>query len=194
MKDPVQTAQLIWRAQAGDREAGDSLIKLYENLLLTIVRSKVSHPDDVPDVYQEVCIAIWKNIGSFNQYGDGSPEAWVMSLEAWVMQIARHKCVDHSRSKENREVPHSDGAIAQVMDETSLAKFNMGETEYHSTVTRIELDEVIEQLPLIYREVVELFHREGKSISEIASEKNLPKGTVKRRLHEARKKLCEYFD
>ena len=61
-------------------------------------------------------------------------------------------------------------AITPLMDEISLAKFNMAGIEYHSTVTRIELAEAIEQLPPIYREVVELFYRQENSISEIATE------------------------
>ena len=66
-------------------------------------------------------------------------------------------------------------------------------TEIDSDARRQEVREAVANLPPIYREVVELHYLESLPVSEIAEEKNLPQGTVKRRLHEARNRLRGHF-
>ena len=66
-------------------------------------------------------------------------------------------------------------------------------TEIDLDALRQEVREAIANLPPIYREVVELHHLQSWSIREIAAEKNLKTGTVKRRLHDARNRLRRHF-
>ena len=151
---------------------------------MKIIRARVGERNDVPDVYQEVCIAIWQGISSLKNRS--SSLDWDSSVKAWMTQVARNKCADYWRSKQRRDVPHCDEEMKQFGDEISLAEFNLGELY-------MEADEAIAELSPIYREVVELHYKQRWSIAEIALEKNLPDGTVKWRLHEARKQLREYF-
>ena len=53
--------------------------------------------------------------------------------------------------------------------------------------------DAIAELSPIYGEAVELHYLYGWKIDEIAAAENLPEGTIKWRLHEARKKLRASF-
>jgi RNA polymerase sigma-70 factor (ECF subfamily) len=54
-----------------------------------------------------------------------------------------------------------------------------------------KVEQALAQLPPIDREIIILFHREEKSYQEISEILNLPKTTIKTRLHRARLKLRE---
>ena len=180
--DRISIEVLIHRIKEGDQRAFESLINRYDNQILKIIRSEIRNSNDVPDVYQEVRIAIWKGIGSVTRFGLLD---WGDSVKAWVKKVARNKCADLRRSKQSREVPHSEAEVAQFLFGRSRDKFEQEELA-------AKLDDAIAELPLIYREVVELY-RDGWKIDEIAATKKLPVGTVKWRLHEVWKKLRASF-
>jgi RNA polymerase sigma-70 factor (ECF subfamily) len=49
----------------------------------------------------------------------------------------------------------------------------------------------VSRLPPAGREAVELYYLEGRSIPQVARDLRLPPGTVKRRLHDARRRLAD---
>ena len=57
----------------------------------------------------------------------------------------------------------------------------------HSTVAR--LGAALRALPLLEREALSLFHLEGLSLRQVAEVTAVPEGTVKSRLHRARRLL-----
>ena len=56
------------------------------------------------------------------------------------------------------------------------------------------MQRTLEQLAKIDHEVIRLFHIEEKAIKDIAVELGVPEGTVKRRLHVARKRFREKIE
>lgn len=158
--DRISIEVLIHRIKEGDQRAFESLINRYDNQILKIIRSEIRNSNDVPDVYQEVRIAIWKGIGSVTRSGLLD---WGDSVKAWVKKVARNKCADHGRSKQSREVPHSEAEVAQFL-------FGRSRDQFKQEELCAKLDDAIAELPPIYREVVELY-RDGWKIDEIAATK-----------------------
>lgn len=167
---------LVKQIQMGDQEALGVLFARYEVVFTSIVK-EIGNMADAPDVLQEIHLAIWKSIGSFEEG---------RSLKAWVARIARNKCVDYRRSTQRQLTPFPDEALLAVVDALNL-------TEIDLDVLRQEVGEMVANLPPIYREMVELHYGESLPIREIAEEKNLKTGTVKRRLHEARNLIRRHF-
>ena len=108
--------------------------------------------------------------------------------------IARKKCADYRRSAQRRLTPIRDEALAPLVDALNLTEVNLDAlTEIELDALRQEVREAVADLSPIYREVTELHYFKPWSIREIAEEKNLPEGTVKRRLYEARNQLRRCF-
>jgi len=59
---------------------------------------------------------------------------------------------------------------------------------------REEVSHLLASLPAIEREVLTRFHREGRSVREIAAELGSPEGTIKSHLHRARRRLAARGD
>ena len=168
---------LVKRIQTGDEEALTTLFVRYESVFASIISREIGNTADAPDVLQEIHLAIWKSIGSFEEG---------RSLKAWMSGIAHKKCADYRRSTHRRLTPFPDEALAPLVDALGL-------TEIDLDARRQEVREAVANLPPLYREVVELHYFESWSIREIAEEKNLPQGTVKRRLHDARNLIRRHF-
>ena len=56
---------LIERAQAGDREAFETLVHRYDRDVLRIALNILHRPEDARDVYQEAFLKIYKNLPRF---------------------------------------------------------------------------------------------------------------------------------
>lgn len=59
---------------------------------------------------------------------------------------------------------------------------------------RDEVNRLLAALPAIEREVLLRFHRDGRSVREIAAERGAPEGTIKSHLHRARRRLAARRD
>ncbi len=186
MDRPQLTDDLLAkRIQTGDEEALAILFDRYESVFASIISGEIGNTADAPDVLQEIHLAIWRSIGSFEEG---------RSLKAWMSGIARKKCADYRRSTQRRLTPFPDEALAPLVDALNLTEVDL------DALTEIELDalwqevrESVADLPPIYREVVELHYFKSWSIRKIVEEKNLKTGTVKRRLHDARNLIRRHF-
>ncbi len=68
------------------------------------------------------------------------------------------------------------------------------EVVIETMTTNFELEEVIQQLPEDLRVVIVLFYIEQWTINEMSEVLNVAEGTVKSRLHRARKKLMPLLE
>lgn len=103
---------LIRRAQEGDRNAFDTLVRLYDQNVLHLALQVVGSPEEARDLYQEAFLKVYRSIGQFRQ------EA---KFSTWLYRVVMNVCLDHlRRQKTRREVP------APQAEE--------GETEFMQTV------------------------------------------------------------
>jgi RNA polymerase sigma factor (sigma-70 family) len=130
---------------------------------------------DAEDVVQEAYVRALRFFDGFHG-GDSRP---------WLLAIVRHTCytwLQHNRGHELMtgfdEAIHSlDGGAANP--ETLLLQLT----------NQLLLRQVLEELPVEFREVIILREFEGLSYKEIAAIADLPMGTVMSRLARARKRL-----
>jgi len=168
-------AELVIKAQAGDRNAFSELVGMHAQGVLNVIFHMCGDSQIAEDAAQETFIRAWSHLGSFRA------EA---SLRNWLYRIALNTATDMLR-KEKRILP---GA----MEDFQLADPRPGPEGTFLQGERTALvQKAISSLPDGSRAVLILKEYEGLSYREIADALEIPVGTVMSRLNHARRLLKE---
>ena len=137
------------------------------------VRLKICVKEDADDILQNVYITAMQK---FNQLKNKE------SFKAWIISIARNKCNDYFREKAKvLELP------VEELLETKLMPGRQGFTEIQS------VQETLEKLGGKEKQILYLYFWKEMTQEEIAEKLGIPLGTVKSRLHTAKKKFKEKY-
>ncbi len=127
------------------------------------------------DVVQETFIRAQANLDALRE-----PEC----VSAWLFRIAHNLCMDHLRARRSSRIdPAADPDSAGACDGASVQR-DLERGEMSACVR-----EKIDRLPESHRAVILLYDMQGLSHQEIADVLGTEVGTVKVRLHRARKRL-----
>lgn len=127
---------------------------------------------DAEDVLQEIYL---KGYQRFHQLKNKN------HFKAWMLQIARNKCHDYFRARVHEEIP-----VAEI-PEYSLAKGRCG------IALSSVVEETMEKLSERSREVLQLHYLREMPQHTLAKELGIPVGTVKSRLHHAKREFREKY-
>jgi RNA polymerase sigma-70 factor (ECF subfamily) len=164
---------LVLRCQSGDEEAFARLMRTFESRTLGYLQGLVG--DDADDVQQEVWLSVYRHLRVLADAG---------AFRTWLFRTTRHRAIDFlRRRKREREliddVPLEDVAVSEDEDDARLL------------IDEEALSAALMAMPPPQREVMLLRYRDGLSYQEIAQVVGCPIGTVRTRLHHARKRLQE---
>ncbi len=167
----------IWQmAVAGDQSAWQELYQIFGGKVYQFFLRNTRNPELSMDKVQEVFIKIFRNKEAF-KYG---------SLQTWIFRIARNALIDEWRRAGNREV------LSETMPELIEAETRVEEEAIanleHERMT-IMIDACLDQLNEQDRMVICLVYLGGLSIPELAEVMELPLGTAKTRIRQARLRL-----
>ena len=140
--------------------------------LYNLARWLAQNQNDAEDLVQETYLKAWRSFASFQ------PDT---NFRAWIFRILRNTFLG-SRSKLERRM------TTAMESEEGLPSTSA--TPESLLIGRSDMDAVqraIEQLPVLYREVILLCDVEEASYREIAEILSIPVGTVMSRLSRARK-------
>jgi RNA polymerase sigma-70 factor (ECF subfamily) len=146
-----------------------------ERPLFYYVVKLLGNEDAALDVLQEVWVKVFRGIGSLRV-----PEA----LRAWLYCVARGTALNRLRDVAGRvgaEESLDDVPDAAVDGGTASADFGPDEV--------LEVHRALDRLEPRSREVLVLLFLEGLTVDEIAAIVGVPPGTVKSRIHRAKKTL-----
>jgi RNA polymerase sigma-70 factor (ECF subfamily) len=165
----------VSRAQPDETDtAFDERLAEAGNLAFRVAYGVLRRREDAEDVAQEALVRAFRSLGTLRDRDRFRP---------WLVRISWRLALDHRRSGKRRERREQVAAEpAPVADGEELAAAN----EF-----RTRLWQAIDDLPEKLRVVIVLAGIEGYAGHEVASLLELPEGTVKSRLHEARKRLAE---
>ena len=171
-KEDVARELLALRCRRGDRAALEELIRAWEPRLLYFIRRLVRDEADAWDILQETWMKVVKGIRALSD-----PQ----SLAPWLYRVARNTTLSHARS---RELPHEalENHPETLADDPAcgaLLEFEDAEQVHRGLAS----------LSLPHREVLTLFFLEDMSVEEVATVLDIPPGTVKSRLHYAKRVL-----
>ena len=167
---------LVLRGQAGDETALAELIARYSPGLRFFLRNLADQPASADDLLQETWFDAYRRINRLRR-----PEAFA----AWLYRIARDKAFGERRRRRppvaTLDADHDDAFTASADADDDDAPF----TPDDAARVRAALD----RLPPDHREVLVLRFVEGMSYEQIADVVGHPVGTVRSRLHYAKRAL-----
>lgn len=165
---------LIERMKAGDKLAFDMIYDRYKDIALRTSYLIVGNIADSEDIVQETFIKCYQNIGSLKHNE---------RFKSWFFHILTRTAWANGKKK-NRETPKEDMTDYYNTHVECSAADTVMEKEQSSLMMSM-----IENLPEKQRIVVVLYYYNEFSTKEIAKMIGCLEGTVKSRLHSARKNL-----
>jgi RNA polymerase sigma-70 factor (ECF subfamily) len=175
----LSVAQLVRAAQAGQRDAFGELFERFKGLVLAIAARRLRDYSEAQELCQDVFIQALQKIKQLRE-----PECFV----AWLRSITTRMAINRAVRRHPDCATASDTlANVWVEGESPLAAMVAGEQEaqLHAGLARLrDLD----------RQTLEAFYVQGRSLVEMSDDFDAPLGTIKRRLHVARKRLAEELE
>lgn len=184
---------LIARCQKADIAAFNEIVTRYKGKIYNYLYRMTSNAEDAEDLTQEVFVRMYTNIRTFRAES---------SLSTWLFRIAGNIFVDSfRRRKKERGLVHSlDAPMPGDEDESGLGATRDvpdWSLEPESLLARKELgahiQAALEKLPPKLRAAVVLHDVEGLAYEEIALAEQIPLGTVKSRIFNARVALRDHL-
>lgn len=167
------------QARAGEQAAWDALFRRYQLPLYTYIFELVRDEQASLDIVQDSFISAARHISSLREDG---------KFGGWLFGIAHQKCIQRWRKQSH------DHVIREEMS-SDPPEFEEGPDEF--LVRREEENQVMELLNRLsspHRSVVLLHFLEDFSLEEIAEITGARLGTVKSRLHYAKRALRKLME
>jgi RNA polymerase sigma-70 factor, ECF subfamily len=151
---------LAARLADGDELALRELLRRYEQSLARFLHRQTGGRD-VEDLYQETWLRVVRHADRFDS---------ARRFSTWLFQIAVNLCRDWQRRPPLEPRPREHEPAAAGMERSEAA---------------LDAARLLAQLPVAQREVVVLRYYHDMSEDEVAATLDIPKGTVKSRMHQA---------
>lgn len=162
---------LILQAQAGRREAFESLVKVWERPFFSYARAYTGSEAAAWDIVQETWLVIIRKLNSLSHPA---------KFQSWVFRILNNKCADHFRNAS------SDKRLKQSLVEKP--HYENAESDENES-----LQHAVRRLTSEQKTLVLLRFNQGMSILEISKILDIPEGTVKSRLHRTLNELKQIY-
>lgn len=171
--------ELVRSAQAGDRQAFGELVERFERSVYATAWRRLGNHAEAQELAQEVFVQALRKIGQLRQ-----PE----SFGGWLRTIANRLAINRAV----RGAPlvstesHALDAVCQDHEtplETALARERAAQVQRG-----------LGRLRALDRDTLVAFYVDGQSLIEMSTAFHSPVGTIKRRLHMARKRLARELE
>lgn len=167
--------QLVLAAQDGDREAFGELVERYQRAVYHTALKRLGDHGEAQELVQEVFVQALRKIGQLRQ-----PECF----GGWLRSITARLAI-------NRAVRRQ--AVQSLENEVLEANFVERQTPTAIALKKERAKQVragLKRLKALDRSTLVAFYVQGQSLAEMSTKFASPIGTIKRRLHTARKRLA----
>ncbi|MDX2442654.1 MAG: sigma-70 family RNA polymerase sigma factor [Bacteroidales bacterium] len=177
----IYDCKLVSLAVEGDQKSYAELMDRYRDAIYFMLLKMVNNPIDAEDLTIEAFGKAFKNIGQY------TPN---YAFSTWLFKIATNNCIDYIRKKRGNLI-----SIDQNDDDSNNAPLSIQDSTLDPEEDMIKKQKevlmrgVVTQLKPRYRHLIELRYFKEYSYEEIATEMDLPLGTVKAQLFRARELL-----
>lgn len=163
--------RLIRRAKGGDAEAFTQLVHNYKNYVWQIALGVLGDEMEAEDVTQETFVRAFFSLKMLREE---------VTFPSWIATVATRLAIDTARRQSRQVVTHAD--IHQVVDVDTTNRFDEIENQ-------MVLTDLMNALTEDERTVLVLRELQGLSYQELSDILQIPLGTVRSRLHNARQSL-----
>ena len=181
----AEIERFVERAKRGDQQAFGCLVDEYKDKIYSYVSRMLGDPYEAEDVTQEAFVRAYRSLPRFRG---------ASSFHTWLYRIASNLAIDVVRRRKRNDVSafsldepleSDDGEYErEIADDTGGPEDATGTRETQVAVRRAIMD-----LPAKLRDVMILYELQGETYEDIAEILDVPLGTVKSRLFNARNQL-----
>ena len=172
--------ELVSRVLAGETALYEVIMRRHNQLLYRVIRSILPNDGEAEDVMQDAYVRAYEHLSQF---------AGRSQFRTWLTRIAVHEALARIR----RNLRFSSPALGENLKGDAMDFFPASgrtpEQQVADSELRQTLEQAISDLPESYRCVFMLRDVEEMSIEEVARILDLSHGTIKVRLHRARRAL-----
>ncbi len=172
-------SSLVLAAQDGDREAFGELARRYERGVYATALRRLNNHAEAQEVCQEVFVRAMQKIGQLREAG---------AFGSWIQAVTSRMAINRAVRKRH--------AIA-TEPETLAATCIENETPLSAVLANEQRSQVragLGRLGELDRDTLVAFYVKGQSLVEMSEGFRSPVGTIKRRLHVARKRLAKELE
>ncbi len=166
----VREQELIRDCKREKPAAQKAIYEKYASMMMGVCVRYLTDRMEAEHVMVGGMVKVFKHIGQFQEQG---------SFEGWIRRIMVNECLMYLRKNKNMAMSTD---IDQVDEQPNF-------DEIGSSVQADELMQLIENLPVGYRTVFNLYAIEGYKHDEISEMLGISTGTSKSQLNRARKLL-----
>jgi RNA polymerase sigma-70 factor (ECF subfamily) len=169
----------VRRAQSGDRQAFGRLVERYERAVYATVYRRLRNHAETQEVSQDVFIQAMRKIGQLED---------ARCFGSWLRSIAGRMAIN--RALRRKETMASDPSLFESPDAN-------GRTPLGTVLAQEQNEQVhqgLRRLRALDRQTLTAFYFDGSSLIEMSEQFASPIGTIKRRLHVARKRLARELE
>jgi RNA polymerase sigma-70 factor (ECF subfamily) len=173
------TADLVRAAQSGDRAAFGELFERFQPTILAIANRRLRSAADAQELTQDVFVQAMQKIGQLR-----TPECFI----GWLRQITVRMAINKTVRKT---------LAISVEPETLEATVSDTRSPVDTVLADERKDQVragLDRLGEMDRDTLVAFYVQGQSLLQMSDQFEAPLGTIKRRLHVARKRLAKEVD
>jgi RNA polymerase sigma-70 factor (ECF subfamily) len=164
---------LVGLARLGDRVAQEALVTRFHRRFLRHAYRLLGDAAQAADVVQDGWLQIFRSLPKLRDDA---------AFPAWAFRVITRRCARHIAGlRRNRAIVQ--GVLTEPTVDADVENGGAAAAERHS------LRRALAQLPAGQRAAIALFYLEEMSVAEVAVALEVPVGTVKSRLLNARKKL-----
>lgn len=167
--------KLIKRCISGKREAYKELYDLYSEEMFKVCRIYAPDRDSANDFLQEGFLKVFQNL---HKYSDGN-------LRAWIRKIISNSCIDQLRKDHWSAITTSFSENLMIDADTGI------ENNFEKSINSDSFFDILGQLPLGYRTILNLYFLEDYTHQEISVKLNISIGTSKSQLSKGKNYLKE---
>ena len=176
IKEIRTTAELVIAAQGGDQAAFGLLYERFQPVVLAIAMRRLRNMTDAQELSQDVFVQAMQKLTQLRQ-----PECFAGWLRSITVRMSINRAVRRAPSV---SVEPEMLAATLATDRSPLDDALTAEREG-------QIRAGLNRLRDMDRETLEAFYVRGQSLIQMSDEFDAPIGTIKRRLHVARKRLAK---
>lgn len=151
----------------------ESVWQEYRNKIKAFLHAKVSDPDDVDDLLQDILIKTFDNLHTVQSE---------TKIKSWLYQVANNAIIDFYRKR---------GKAAKLEDETLW--YEQSEESNEQALSRC-IEPFIKALPTDSAKLLAAIDIDGLSQKDYALEHNISYSTLKSRVQKAREQLRGLYE
>ncbi len=171
--------QLVAAAQLGENEAFGQLASRFERMVYLVCWQRLRDHAEAQEVAQEVLIKAFEKLHQLQE---------AKAFPGWLKSIA----VRHSINRCTRRPPTI--AVEPHTIDRADVRHAAPVDSLLAKERKSQLHEGLGRLAMLDRSTLEAFYLNGRSLREMSDDFAAPVGTIKRRLHVARKRLAKELE